>query len=99
MPVGDSMTIKFTVEIRVEPDGEEYHAYCPALKGLHTCGATEQEAVEHAADAAIAYLQSLLKHGDPVPLHVEVEAPRPSKTSGRTKHVSHHIEEVSVAIA
>jgi predicted RNase H-like HicB family nuclease len=93
------MTIKFTVQIRVEPDGDEYHAYCPALKGLHTCGATEQEALQHAIDAAIAYLQSLLKHGDPIPIHVEVEAPRPSKTSSRTKRVSRHIQEVSVAIA
>lgn len=60
----------FKILIVVEPDRDEFHAYCPALKGLHTCGATEEEAVNNAADAAIAYLESLIKHGDPIPIGV-----------------------------
>jgi len=62
--------IRFSIAIIVEPDGGEFHAYCPALKGLHTCGATEEEAFANAKDAAIAYLYSLIKHRDPIPLGV-----------------------------
>ena len=52
------------ISVVIEPDGDGFHAYCPALKGLHTCGETEQEALENAKDTAIAYLRSLVKHGD-----------------------------------
>lgn len=62
--------IRFSIAIIVEPDGGEFHAYCPALKGLHTCGDTEEEAFANAKDAAIAYLYSLIKHHDPIPLSV-----------------------------
>jgi len=44
---------KCKVEIFIEPDGDGFHAYCPALKGLHTCGDTEEEALENAKDATI----------------------------------------------
>ena len=60
--------IIFEVDICVEPDENGYHAFCPALKGLHVHGDTEQEALEAAKDAAIAYLESMWKHGDPIPL-------------------------------
>lgn len=62
--------IEFVVEICVEPDGSEFHAYCPALKGLHVSGQTEEEALENAKDAAVAYLHSLLKHNDPIPVGI-----------------------------
>jgi len=55
------------VRVVVEPDGEGFHAYCPALKGLHAPGATEAEALANAGDAALAYIESLIKHGDPIP--------------------------------
>jgi len=61
---------RFIIQIEIERDGEEFHAYCPALKGLHTCGSTEEEALKNAKDAAIAYLQSLIKHGDPIPIGI-----------------------------
>jgi len=64
--------IQFTLDIAVETDEDEFHAFCPGLKGLHTSGKTEEEAVQNAADAAIAYLESLIKHGDPIPLTVRV---------------------------
>jgi predicted RNase H-like HicB family nuclease len=46
--------IKFGVRIIVEPDETGFHAYCPALKGLHTCGETKEEAIQNAKDAALA---------------------------------------------
>lgn len=69
MPNGD-VNIEVSIEIDIEPDGDSFHAYCPALKGLHTCGKTEEEALNNASDAAIAYLYSLIKHGDPIPVGI-----------------------------
>jgi predicted RNase H-like HicB family nuclease len=70
-----SKGIEFQVEIVVEPDGDEYHAYCPALKGLHTCGATAEETLRNAHDAVAAYIRSLIKHGDHIPVGVIVAVP------------------------
>lgn len=60
--------MRFAVQVVVEPDGGQFHAYAPALKGLHVSGATEEEALKNARDAVVAYLQSLVKHGDPIPV-------------------------------
>lgn len=60
--------IAFRLTIVTEPDGGGFYAYAPALKGLHTCGDTEEAALQNAIDAAVAYLGSLLKHGDPIPV-------------------------------
>jgi predicted RNase H-like HicB family nuclease len=62
-----SLKLEFEVKVVIEPDEGGYHAYCPALKGLHTCGASRAEARSNARDAVIAYLESLMKHGDPFP--------------------------------
>lgn len=72
---------EFRVEIIVEPDDGIFHAYCPALKGLHTCGDTEEEAFSNAKDAAMAYLLSLVKHRDPIP--VGILAPKTTKATPR----------------
>ncbi len=56
-----SNSLAFKVNIIVEPDEESFRAYCPALKGLHTCGDTKEEALDNAVAAAMAYLQSLIK--------------------------------------
>lgn len=61
-------TIKLKIRIIVEQDENGFHAYCPELKGLHVGGATEDEALRNARDAAIAYIRSLLKHDDPIPI-------------------------------
>lgn len=64
--------IGFRVDVLVEPDDAGFHAYCPALKGLHTCGDTEQEALQNVRDAAIAYLRTSIKHGDPIPIGIVI---------------------------
>ena len=53
--------------IVVEPDTPGFHAYSPTLPGLHVPGDTEDEALENAVEAAMCYLESVLKHGDPLP--------------------------------
>ncbi len=86
MPGNGCNKIEFQIEIVVEPDGDEYHAYCPALKGLHTCGATVKEALNNARDAASAYIESLIKHGDPIPIGVVVGVPsKDDQKSDRSK--------------
>ena len=80
--------IQVTVEIVIEPDGDAFHAYCPALKGLHTCGDTEEEALKNAQNAVQAYLRSLIKHGDPIPLGVPMA--NISKRSRSSKTQTHH---------
>ena len=60
------LRLKFTVV--VEPDGESFHAFCPAFKGLHVDGKTENEALRNATKAARVYVDSLAAHGEPLPI-------------------------------
>lgn len=69
--------IVFSVTVRIEKDNGGYRAFCPGLKGLHTSGDTENEVEENAKNAILAYLQSLIKHGDPIPLCVVHKEVRP----------------------
>lgn len=90
--------VAFKVQIFIEQDEDSFHAYCPALVGLHTCGDTEEEALNNATDAAKAYLISLLKHNEPLPIGVTSD----SETK-RTLHfhrkpiISQHIRELELA--
>ncbi len=56
------------VSIVVEQDGDRFHAYAPALKGLHVDGDTEEEAAGNAREAIVVYLDSLARHQDPLPV-------------------------------
>jgi len=61
-----SLTV--TVNVVVEEDGPGFHAWCPAFKGLHVAGDTTAEAIENAKVAICAYLDSIIRHGDPLPI-------------------------------
>lgn len=63
------------ITVVVEPDDDWFHASCPALEGIHVDGQTEEEALTHAKDAVLLYLESLAQHGDPLPVgpHCVVE--------------------------
>ena len=41
-----SVRLRLRVSVVVEADGDGYHAYCPAFKGLHAAGETEDDAIE-----------------------------------------------------
>jgi len=61
--------IVFEVQVFFEKeDGGGYHTYVPALPGLHSCGDTIAEAKKNTREAIVAYLTSLIKHNDPIPL-------------------------------
>jgi len=62
------MQIRLGITIVVEPDGDGYHAYSPAFRGLHVDGDTQDEAVDHAKEAVAVYIKSLIAHGEPLPI-------------------------------
>ncbi|MBI2850898.1 MAG: type II toxin-antitoxin system HicB family antitoxin [Chloroflexi bacterium] len=86
----------FRVQVIVEPDDKGFHAYCPALKGLHTYGDTRIEAVQNAKDAVEVYLKSLIKHGDPIPLGILHEHEETGTKEGKTPQ---YTEELNIAFA
>jgi predicted RNase H-like HicB family nuclease len=66
--------------VNIEPDEDSvFVAECPALPGCISQGATRSEALANIKDAMAGYLESLRKHGEPIPPSVyeeivEVEA-------------------------
>jgi antitoxin HicB len=65
-PAGDPMKLKF--EIIVEQDGDRLYGRCEALKGFHVDGATEEELLRNAFDGITAYLDSMKRHDEPLPV-------------------------------
>ncbi len=96
---GVNPIIGFRIEVVIDPDDGGFHAYCPALKGLHTCGDTKEEALQNARDAAIAYLQSLIKHGDPIPVGIIMQREIDKTPTPPTKRESRYTEDLTVACA
>ena len=58
--------MRYTVILEQEPDGG-YVATVPALPGCVSQGATREIALQNIQDAIKGYLESLKKHGDPIP--------------------------------
>jgi len=74
----------FRVTFVIEKDEGEFHAFCPHLKGLHTCGRTRREALENAKCAVEAYIESLLNHNEPIPLYCVHESDRATASHARS---------------
>jgi len=91
--------IGFQIGVFVEPDDDGFHAYCPALKGLHTYGSTEKEAFENAKYAAIAYLESSIKHNDPIPVGIALEKEDLEESKKSERKLSRRTEELKIACA
>jgi predicted RNase H-like HicB family nuclease len=49
------------VSFRIEPDGNQFHAWSPELKGVHTHGATRAEALSNLKEAVQLYLEDVLE--------------------------------------
>jgi predicted RNase H-like HicB family nuclease len=96
---GAKPIIGFRIRVIVEPDEVGFHAYCPALEGLHTYGDTKQEALQNAKDAAIAYLESSIKHHDPIPVGIVMQKDAKGILHTPRKRASHHTEDLTVACA
>jgi predicted RNase H-like HicB family nuclease len=61
------MSKSYTYRIIIEPDGELFHGYVPALRGCHTTGSTIVEVQELIKDAIRVYLESLVEDGISIP--------------------------------
>jgi antitoxin HicB len=61
--------MKFRVLIEEDEDGG-FVVTCPTLPGCVSQGDTRPEAMANIREAIEAYLESLEKHGDPVPLPI-----------------------------
>lgn len=64
--------MKFRVVIEQDEDGK-FIASCPTLPGCWSQGDTRDEARRNIADAMKGYLESLKKHGDPIPPPISEE--------------------------
>ncbi len=80
--------LTFTVDLIIEPDEPGFHAYCPALKGLHVGGDTLEETLQNAQDAAELYIESLIRHGDAIPLGANPEHLKHIKEKKGVQHKS-----------
>lgn len=58
--------LRFRAVIEQDEDGK-FVAHCPSLPGCLSQGDTRDEARRNIADAIRGYLESLRKHGDPIP--------------------------------
>ena len=61
---------RFNIVLRPEPEGG-FTAIVPALPGCVTYGRTLTEARKMAKDAISGYIESLKKHGEPIPTDEE----------------------------
>lgn len=64
--------MKFRVVIELDEDGI-YVAQVPSLPGRISQGKTRAEALENIKDAIKGYIESLRKHGEPIPPSIEEE--------------------------
>jgi len=61
-------SLRLRISAFIEKDGDGYHAFAPAFRGLHVDGSTEAEVVENLKEAIVVYLRSLSEHNDPLPI-------------------------------
>ena len=64
--------MRYTVILKPEEEGG-FHIWCPALKGCHSQGDTQEESLNNIQEAIAAYLESLRDEGSPLPADVIVQ--------------------------
>ena len=67
MPIRE-LTLR--IRVIVERDQDGLMAHCPELSGLAVEAPNMEELKMHMKDAVEGYVESLLKHGDPIPIGV-----------------------------
>ncbi len=66
------MDLKLRVIIEQDEDGT-FVVECPTLPGCVSQGRTREEALANIRDAIAGYLESLSKHGEPIPPSIREE--------------------------
>ena len=64
--------MRYRIVIEEDEDGV-FVAECPVLHGCISQGNTREEALENIQDAIRGYLESLKKHGEPIPPSISEE--------------------------
>ena len=64
--------MKFLITLEEDEDGFIV-ASCPALPGCHSQGHNRKEAIANITEAIQAYIESMMKHGEPVPGYSELQ--------------------------
>jgi len=64
----EAKTLTLEIFAVVEPDGDVYHAFAPALKGLHVDGASVDEAMQNLVQGIQCYMESLAANNEPLPI-------------------------------
>lgn len=64
--------MKYRILLHQDEDGF-FVAECRTLPGCVSQGQTREEAIENIQDAMRGYLESLRKHGEPIPPPIEEE--------------------------
>ena len=64
--------MRYRIIIQQDEDGV-FVAECPSLPGCISQGNTRKEALENIQDAIKGYLESLMKHNEPIPPPIEEE--------------------------
>jgi antitoxin HicB len=65
-------SLRYRIVIAEDEDGQ-FVAECPSLPGCISQGKTREAAIENIQDAIKGYLESLKKHGDPIPPSISEE--------------------------
>ncbi len=60
--------MKTSVTVVIESDGEQFHAFCPDLPGIHSNAPTLEEARDRTIPAIERYLDFLDEQGSPNPV-------------------------------
>ena len=63
--------MKFVITLEEDEDGFIV-ASCPALPGCHSQGSDRDEAVANITEAIQAYIESMIKCGEPIPGYSEL---------------------------
>ncbi|MBI5412341.1 type II toxin-antitoxin system HicB family antitoxin [Candidatus Peregrinibacteria bacterium] len=50
------------ITFHIEPDGKQFHSYCPELKGCHSFGKNPAEAIKNLKNAIELYLEDEMEH-------------------------------------
>jgi predicted RNase H-like HicB family nuclease len=68
-----------TIVVIVERDGDSFYAYSPHLPGMHIDANSAAEAYKRAVVGAELYLESLVRHGEPLPIPQLAQPPKDAK--------------------
>ena len=61
----------YSFTLVIEPDGEQYHAYAPALPGCHSFGDSVDEALKNVREALELHAESMIEDGLEIPREPE----------------------------